>query len=63
VKGHIIDAVFHRGEAVRRRVPGGVHLVGQLLHQHFQVVKLGAAGCKAARQWRLVQRLDWIRVD
>jgi hypothetical protein len=26
-----------------------------LLHQHLQLVKLGVAGCKVARQWRLVQ--------
>jgi hypothetical protein len=26
-----------------------------LLHQHFQLVELGVAGCKVARQWRLVQ--------
>jgi hypothetical protein len=25
-----------------------------LLHQHFQPVKLGVAGCKVARQWWLV---------
>jgi hypothetical protein len=34
-----------------------------LLHQHLQLVKLGVAGCKVARQWRLVQKLDWIRVN
>jgi hypothetical protein len=34
---------------VRRRVPGGVHLVRQLLHQHLQLVKLGVAGCKVVR--------------
>jgi hypothetical protein len=28
-----------------------VHLVSQLLHLHFQLVKLGVAGCKVARQW------------
>jgi hypothetical protein len=26
-----------------------------LLHQHFQLVKLGVAGCKVARQWWLVK--------
>jgi hypothetical protein len=35
VEGHLIDTVFHRGNAVCRRVPGGVHLVRQLLHQHL----------------------------
>jgi hypothetical protein len=25
-----------------------------LLYQHFQLVKLGVAGCKVARQWQLV---------
>jgi hypothetical protein len=27
VGGHFIHAVFHRGEALRRRVSAGVHLV------------------------------------
>jgi hypothetical protein len=26
-----------------------------LLHQHLQLVELGVAGCKVAKQWRLVQ--------
>jgi hypothetical protein len=26
-----------------------------LLHQHLQLVELGVAGCKVARQWRLLQ--------
>jgi hypothetical protein len=34
-----------------------------LLHQHLQLVKLGVTGCKVARQWRLIQKLDWIRVN
>jgi hypothetical protein len=46
VDGHLVHAVFHRGEALRRHVAGSVHLVSQLLHQHFQLVKLGVAGCK-----------------
>jgi hypothetical protein len=50
VEGHFIHAVFHSGELIRRRVLGGVHLVSQLLHQHFQLVKFGVAGCKVARQ-------------
>jgi hypothetical protein len=33
-------------EALRRGVAESVHLVSQLLHQHFQLVKLGVAGCK-----------------
>jgi hypothetical protein len=45
MKGHIIDAVFHRGNAGRRRVPGGIHLVRQLLHQRLQPVKLGVTVC------------------
>jgi hypothetical protein len=28
----------------------GVHLVSQLLQQHFQLVKLGVAGCKVAKK-------------
>jgi hypothetical protein len=31
VEGHLIDTVFHRGDAGCRHVPGGVHLVRQLL--------------------------------
>jgi hypothetical protein len=27
--------VLHRRKALRRRVPAGVHLIGQLLHQHL----------------------------
>jgi hypothetical protein len=27
--------VFHCGKALRRRVPASVHLVSQLIHQHF----------------------------
>jgi hypothetical protein len=27
-----------------------------LLHQHFQLVKLGVAGCKVAKQWWLVSK-------
>jgi hypothetical protein len=46
VDGHLVHAVFHRGEALRRRVAGSVHLVSQLLYQHFQLVKFGVAGYK-----------------
>jgi hypothetical protein len=46
VSGHLIDAVFRRGEALRRHDSTGVHLVSQLLHQHFQLVELGIAGSK-----------------
>jgi hypothetical protein len=53
VDGHLAHAVFHRDEAFRRRVAGSVHLVSQLLHQHFQLVKLGVAGCE-------VQSNDWL---
>jgi hypothetical protein len=35
---------------VCRRVPGGVHLVRQLLHQHLQPVKLSVTVCNVARQ-------------
>jgi hypothetical protein len=27
--------VLHRSKALRRRVSAGVHLIGQLLHQHL----------------------------
>jgi hypothetical protein len=45
--GHLINAVLHRSKALRRRVTAGVYLVGQLLHQRFQLVELGIAGYKA----------------
>jgi hypothetical protein len=51
VHSHLVHAVFYRSEALRRRVSRSVHLVSQLLHQHFQLVKLRIAGCKVARQW------------
>jgi hypothetical protein len=56
VHSHLIHAVFYRSEALRRRVSRSVHLVSQLLHQHFQLVKLGVAGCKVAMQWWLVSK-------
>jgi hypothetical protein len=56
VHSHLVHAVFYRGEALRRRVSMSVHLVSQLLHQHFQLVKLGVTGCKVARQWLLVSK-------
>jgi hypothetical protein len=45
VDNHLVHAVFYRGEALRWRVSRSVHLVSQLLLQHFQLVKLGVAGC------------------
>jgi hypothetical protein len=33
--GHFINAVLHRSKALSRRVSAGVHLIGQLLHQHL----------------------------
>jgi hypothetical protein len=50
VNSHLVHAIFYRGELICWCVPGGVHLVSQLLHQHFQLVKLGVASCKVARQ-------------
>jgi hypothetical protein len=49
VGSHLIHAVFHRGKAFHQRVSTGVRLVSQLLHQHFQLVKFGVAGCKVAK--------------
>jgi hypothetical protein len=46
VGSHLVHAVFHRGKALRRRVSTGIHLVSQLLYQHFQLVKLGITGCE-----------------
>jgi hypothetical protein len=45
VESHLIDAVFHRGNASCRRVPGSIHLVRQLLHQRLQPVELSVAVC------------------
>jgi hypothetical protein len=45
----LVHAIFYHGEALRRRVSRSVHLVRQLLHQHFQLVELGVAGRKVAR--------------
>jgi hypothetical protein len=50
VGSHLVHAVFYRGKALRRCVSTSVHLVSQLLHQHFQLVKLGVAGYKVAKQ-------------
>jgi hypothetical protein len=50
VHSHLVHAIFYRGEALRRCVSRGVHFVSQLLHQHFQLVKLGITGCKVVRQ-------------
>jgi hypothetical protein len=58
VSSHLVHAVFHRGKAIHRRVSTGVHLVSQLLHQHFELVKLGVTGCKVAKQWRLVSKAE-----
>jgi hypothetical protein len=43
---HLVHAVFYRGKALCQRVSMGVHLVSQLLHQHFQLVEFGIVGCK-----------------
>jgi hypothetical protein len=55
VESHLINVVFHCGNAGCRCVPGGVHLVHQLLHQRFQPVKLNVEVYSIAEQWRLVQ--------
>jgi hypothetical protein len=46
VDSHLVHSIFYRGKALHRRASRSVHLVSQLLHQHFQLVKLGIAGCK-----------------
>jgi hypothetical protein len=46
VSSHLVHEVFHRGKVLRRRVSTGVHLVSQLLYQHFQLVELGVASYK-----------------
>jgi hypothetical protein len=35
VKGHLVNAIFHRAKASLRSVSGSVHLVRQLLHQRL----------------------------
>jgi hypothetical protein len=60
VDSHLVHAVFYRGEAVHRRVSKSVHLVSQLLHQHFQLVKLGVLGCKVqGNDVSTKVELDW----
>jgi hypothetical protein len=59
VNSHLVDAIFHCSEAVRRRVSWGIHLVRQLLYQHLQLVKLGVVGCNITKQWRLVSKNEW----
>jgi hypothetical protein len=54
--GHLVDAVLHRGKALRRRVAAGVHLIGLLLHQRLQLVELGVAGCKELEERRLASK-------
>jgi hypothetical protein len=49
MEGYLVDAVFHRGNAGCRRVPGSVHLVRQLLHQRLQPVELGITVCSNYR--------------
>jgi hypothetical protein len=44
--GHFINAVLHRSKALRRRVSTGIHLIGQLLHQHLELVELSITGYK-----------------
>jgi hypothetical protein len=39
VNSHLVHAIFYRDKAVR-----------QLLHQRFQLVKLGVAGCNITKQ-------------
>jgi hypothetical protein len=56
--GHLINAMLHRSEALRRRVTAGVHLVGQLLHQHFQLVELDITGCKVQERRRLASKAE-----
>jgi hypothetical protein len=60
VDGHLVHAVFHRSEALSRRVARSVHLVSHLLYQRFQLVKLGVAGwkCKAVVV-SIKVKLDW----
>jgi hypothetical protein len=45
VKGHLVNAIFHRAKASLRSVSGSVHLVRQLLHQRLQPIELGVAIC------------------
>jgi hypothetical protein len=44
--GHLIHAVLHHGKALHQRVSAGVHLVGQLLHQHFSWLSSGSRAVK-----------------
>jgi hypothetical protein len=33
--GHLVNTALHRGQALRRRVAVGIHLLGQLLYQRL----------------------------
>jgi hypothetical protein len=48
MEGHLIDTVFDRGNAVCRRVPGGVYLVRQCFTSIFS--KLSSASRAATLQ-------------
>jgi hypothetical protein len=55
VEGHLIDTVFHRGNAVRRRVPGAFTLSASCFTSIFSWLSSASRAAKDARQWRLVQ--------
>jgi hypothetical protein len=50
VNSHLVHTIFYRGEALHRRVSRSIHFVCQLLHQRFQLVKLGVAGCDITKR-------------
>jgi hypothetical protein len=58
MKGHLVDAVFHRAKASFRCVSRSVHLVCQLLHQRLQPIELGVAIFSNHRAMAVSSRLS-----
>jgi hypothetical protein len=58
MKGHLIDAAFHRAKASFRFVSERVHLVHQLLNQRLQPIELGIAICGGHRAMAVSSRLS-----
>jgi hypothetical protein len=46
MKGHLIDAIFHRAKASFRCVSGSLHLVRQLLNLRLQLIELDITICR-----------------
>jgi hypothetical protein len=58
MKGHLIDATFHRAKASFRCVSGSVHFVRQLLNKRLKTIELGIAICGGHRATADSSRLN-----